>query len=760
MAAASAASAPAVGLALKADSTLAPPPRGDALRRRPVIVRADSLRVRPDLDSVAEGAVEFRRGGSVIRADRLSYDNAEDRAVARGSVQFERDGNSYRGSELTLVLQKFEGFLLAPQYEFARTGAGGRAGRIEFIDGSRSVALEATYSSCPRDGSGTPDWLLTTRRVKLDFDTNEGVAEGAVLRFLGLPILALPVLSFPLTDDRKSGWLPPKFGLDSRSGIELAVPYYWNIAPHRDATLTPTVLSRRGVGLGTEFRYLEPAWRGELAINALPFDRVAGRSRMAARLEHEGQWGDDVRYQARWLRVSDADYWKDFPGALASLTPRLLPADARVERTLALGWGRLQLYSRLQHWQVIPTDDASTAIVAPYQRSPQAGARLAATVAADWKLTLESEVNRFTLPTAALGRPEGWRWHALGQASRTWGNSAYWLTPKLSFNTAAYATEDPQTNKRQRASRTVPGFSLDAGLVLEQTSNWFGRSVHQTLEPRALYLSTPYRAQASLPNYDAANRDFNILSVFSESPFSGVDRVADTHQLTVGTTTRFTDASSGAELLRLGLAQRFLLRDQRITLNPDGSDGALLNRRFSDLLLEGASTLWPGWTLDSGLQYNPDTRRLVRSIVAARWSPGPFQTLGMTYRLARGLSEQVELGWQWPVYRSEQRPVGASGGCGGTLYGVGRVNYSLRDSRVTDSIVGVEYDTGCWIGRIVAERQSTGRSEATTKLALQLELVGLSRLGANPLQSLKDNIPGYQLLRDPRSANANAFQND
>jgi LPS-assembly protein len=153
------------------------------------------------------------------------------------------------------------------------------------------------------------------------------------------------------------------------------------------------------------------------------------------------------------------------------------------------------------------------------------------------------------------------------------------------------------------------------------------------------------------------------------------------------------------------------------------------------------------------LQYRPEISRVVRSIVSARYSPGPYRTIGATYRLARELSEQVETAWQWPIYgiTPDQKPaVTGAGDCKGSLYSVGRINYSTRDSRITDSVLGLEYDSGCWIGRIVAERLSTGRSEATTRLLLQLELVGLSRLGTNPLQVLKDNIPGYRLLREDR----------
>jgi LPS-assembly protein len=291
--------------------------------------------------------------------------------------------------------------------------------------------------------------------------------------------------------------------------------------------------------------------------------------------------------------------------------------------------------------------------------------------------------------------------------------------------------------------------------VLERDTSFFGRAMRQTLEPRLYYVNTPFHDQTLLPNFDASAKDFNFDSIFTDNTFSGVDRVSDAHQVTAGVTTRFIDPDTGAEILRLGLAQRYLLRDQLVT-----PDGAPLTRRFSDLLLLGSTTLVPSWTLDSSLQYSPDSRRIERSIVGVRYSPGPFRTLSATYRLTRGLSEQVELGWQWPIYGptpDESRRAGRNNGegtgggsCRGSWYAVGRVNYSTLERRMTDSVGGFEYDAGCWIGRIVAERLSTGRSEATTRLLIQLELVGLSRLGSNPLQVLKDNIPGYRLLREER----------
>jgi LPS-assembly protein len=754
-------------LKLEPSRKLQPSPRGDAARRLPIILRAQEIRARPDLEAVADGAVEFRRGGLSINADRLSYDQADDLASARGHVRVARDGAIYSGPELQLRVQRFEGFFLAPEFEFTEFGAGGRADRVDFLDASRAWATNAIYTSCPRDAPGMPDWVLETRRVKLDFDTNEGVAEGAVLRFLGTPILALPALSFPLSDERKSGWLPPTIvPVDSRNGTTFSMPYYWNIAPNRDATIAPRVLLRRGFGVDGEYRYLERSDNGMLGLQLLPDDHVANRSRGALQWRHEGSMSSGWRYSADINRVSDDGWWKDFPDAARGLTPRLLSLRGAVERPFSLAVGEGLVYLRAQQWQALQGSDVL--LSPPYQRSPQLGLR-ASGAGAGFELTAETELNRFTLPDGNFDptRITGQRWHALGSISRPWREPGAWLVPKLSFNAATYRTDQPLADGRQSESRVIPSFSIDTGLEFERRSAGFGRTFRQTLEPRLLYVLTPYRAQSQLPNFDAAEKDFNFSSIYSENAFSGVDRVSDAHQVTAGVTSRLVDADTGAEALRMGLVQRFLFRDQRVTAKDDGTpDGAPLTQRFSDLLLLASTHLVQKWTLDASLQYSPDIARPVRSIIGARYSPGPLRTVSATYRYTRGLSEQLEVGWQWPLrLSSNDSPAamaaqsgvggaaarnGGSGGCGGSWYTVGRFNYSTKDRRFTDSILGAEYDAGCWIGRVVAERLSTGRSEASTRLLLQLELVGLSRIGSNPLKVLKDNIPGYRLLRDDR----------
>ena len=747
---ASAASDAAPGIELRRADALQPPPRGDAARQLPIVLRAREVRGRPDIDASAEGDVEFRRGGMVIHADKLTYDQAEDLARATGHVVVTRDGNVFSGPELQLRVERFEGFFRAPTYRFARTGAGGKARLIQFIDDQRAAASDATYSSCAiEDSDGEPVWILKAGELRIDHETNEGIARDAVLRFYGVPILASPVLSFPLSDERKSGFLPPSFGIDSRSGFQAAIPYYWNIAPNRDATFTLQESVRRGPSLDGEFRYLEPTFFGALSGKILPNDREVDRSRYSLRAEHEGALPYGAYAQLRAIHVSDDDYWKDFPGEVKSLTPRLLQTDLLVSRA----FGDWSTYARAMRWQVLQTDDPTTRIVSPYERAPQIGARYAGPWRGGLDVGFEAEVNRFANPEDRFLAPRqtGVRTHALGSIARPFNTPGWSLTPRISFNAASYSLDLPLADGSRSASRVIPTASIDSAWTLERETSLFGKDFRQTLEPRLFYVNTPVRRQADLPNFDSALKDFNFDSLFTENLFSGVDRVSDSNQLTAGVISRVLDPDTGAEALRVGLAQRYRFRDQLIT-----ADNVPQTQRFSDVLVFGSTSLVPSWIFDTGLQFNPDSHRVQRSLASMRYSPGPYRTVGLTYRLSRGLSEQVELGWQWPVFgrgpRAEGDRAAGGNGCSGTLYSVGHVNYSTRDSRLTDGIAGFEYDAGCWIGRIVVERLSTGRSEATTRLLLQLELVGLSRIGSNPLKVLKDNVPGYQLLREERTS--------
>jgi LPS-assembly protein len=294
----------------------------------------------------------------------------------------------------------------------------------------------------------------------------------------------------------------------------------------------------------------------------------------------------------------------------------------------------------------------------------------------------------------------------------------------------------------------VPTFSLDSGLVFERDARYFGRAFRQTLEPRAFYVYTPFRDQSLLPNYDSAANDFNFATIYTENAFGGNDRISDNNLLTLGATTRLLDPDTGAEAARFGMAQRLRFKDQLVTLPGEQP----VSERLSDLLF-GATINWtPLWSLDATVQYNPKTRRSIRETIGGRYSPGNYRVISAAYRLQRGSSEQLDIGWQWPIndlWGDKGVDMGPGQGEGeGRWYSVGRLNFSLQDRRLVDAVVGLEYDAGCWLGRVVLERLQSGTTTSNKRILFQLEFVGFTRLGSNALQTLKQNIPRYQFLRE------------
>ncbi len=706
---------------------------------------------RTDLETVIEGDAELRRGDMTIRSDRLEYYQPDDLAKARGNVRINRGGNTFEGPLLELKVDAFEGFFLAPRYRFLKNGAYGEAERVDFLDDKRAIIRNATYTTCQRrpGPSWMPDWILRAASIRIDNEEETGHASGALLTFMRVPILPVPELSFPLSDKRKSGLLPPTFGIDNLNGVELTVPYYWNIAPNRDATFYPALMTKRGVDLGGEFRYLETGYQGTLRANYMPSDTLRDRDRWGYSYTHNGSFTTgfaglgSVGLNLNLNRVSDDNYWRDFSRSGSSLTQRLLASDG------ALTWnrGNLSLTARSLTWQTL--QDVSSPIVPPYDRLPQLVARYArSNLVGGLEASVHGDYTQFHSERTLTGQPNAKRAFTLAQVSRPWQAPGWFFTPKLQLHATNYQFDAPLSNGTTNASRVVPTVSLDGGLVFERDARFFGRAFRQTLEPRAFYVHTPFRDQSLLPNYDSAQTDFNFATIYTENAFGGNDRISDNNLLTLGATTRLLDPDTGAEAARFGVAQRLRFKDQRVTL----PGGAPVSERLSDILF-GASVNWvPQWSTDATVQYNPKTRQSIRSTVGARYSPGNYRVVSAAYRLQRGSSEQIDVGWQWPLndlWGDKGQNLGPGMGEGeGRWYSVGRLNYSLQDKKLVDAVVGLEYDAGCWLGRVVVERLQSSTSSSNKRILFQLEFVGFTRLGSNALQSLRENIPRYQYLRE------------
>ncbi len=767
-------------LVLRPSSLLQEVISDDTRKQLPTFLKSDRLSGQTDLQTTLEGHVTVRRGDILLKADQVEYDQVHDFVKARGNVTINRAGNVYQGPALDLQLDAFEGFFTQPRYQLLKNKAHGQAERIDFIDSANTVLHKAEFTTCQRKPgpSWTPDWFFKGDKITLDTERNIGLAEGANLRFKDVPILPVPNVDFPLSDERKSGLLPPTIGVDNIGGLEYTQPYYWNLAPNRDLTFFPTYWSKRGVRLGTEFRYLEgaapdPTFLGEMRLNYMEKDDLRGTRRWDMQYKHTGLMdprfaGGNLSLHLALNRVSDNDYWKDFAMIGGTGIQRLLSNDA------ALNWtnGEFSANLRAQKWQTLQdlANPVTNRITPPFDRVPQLTARMQRTNVGGFDFSIDGDLTRFEsardyecanngLSTCAPNANRAVSWM---QLSRPFTSSGAYVTPKVQVHGRSYQFDGGLPSNafyggyqgRTSASVTVPTFSLDTGIAFERSSRLFDRAWVQTLEPRAFFVYTPYRDQNYLPNYDSGGNAFNFASIFTENAYGGHDRISDSKMLTLGATSRFIDPATGAEGARFGVAQRLRMQDQRVILpgDPEAKAGV------SDLLGGATLNLHPAWALDTAVQYNQDTANYQRRMLGGRYSPGSYRVINAAYRAqndasGNATSRQIDVGWQWPLHdlwRGRDEDLGEGRGLGeGRWYSVGRMNYNPLDKKVVESIIGFEYDAGCWLGRVVTERLQVAEGLARQRLLFQLEFVGFSRVGTNALGSLRTNVPRYQPLRQP-----------
>ncbi len=787
------------------------------IQEETIDLQAQTIEGTPDGESVARGNAFARKGDIRVQAPEMFFNNTTRWANAPGPNVKVRQANTYaKGAELHLQIDNIEGYFDEPVFFFSDQTLGGKASRLTFIDKDHLTLHQAKLSSCLLDAYGAPVreagqpfklgsfnmqrmmrdipadqkdshiadppqatspplWELNSQEIRFDFAKNEAWAENTQLYIMGMPTVPLPILSFPLGNERRSGWLTPFLRLDSRTGIELGAPYYWNIAPHQDATFTPITSSRRGPSGEVEYRYLQHSHEGQINLHLMPNDQLLQASRHALYWQQRTRWDEHWQLQTYGLKVSDDSYWKDFPrtstfaidssllGAAAAaaaasgtpsgnfklgsssssssriytnVQPRLLPQVVDVQRSIP-EWGESTMgYARIQQWQPLQGLDPNALMVAPYQRSPQLGLTSRYTLPWGTMASFETEFNRFDRPVLSLDPtpqlPTGSRWHALIHINRPWYSHWGWIDPKLTLNTAHYWMDQARNANNLLNSnpiqgtyhRTIPTLSVDAGLRMERSTQYFNRSLTHTLEPRVVYAHTPLQDQNHLPNFDTAPRDFNELTMFSANAFSGIDRVSDSHQLTAGLVSRMLDQSNGAELLRGSLSQRMKFRDNLTT--PEGTPST---QRLSDVLAAATINLIPRTSLTHAAQYNHDIGAVTSSTTTARYTGGFSRIISASYIYARNANSAVDARWLWPVWRSET-PLTKT--CPLQISSAGRVNYNWREARIVETMAGAEIDAGCWIGRLGVSRRSVGLNETISSLVFQIELFGLSRPAPNP----------------------------
>jgi LPS-assembly protein len=716
---------------------------GDQL---PTFIAADHIAGKTDVEVVAEGNVDMRKRNSILQSDRLTYWQATDEVEAEGNVRLSRDGDRVQGPKMRMKMGESTGFFEQPEYNIRRIKTGsaatlwtgteprlsadlttgrGSATRMEFEGEGKYRLTDATYSTCTPAAGTDPDWFARTSDLRLDYDREVGTARNATLYFKGAPILYSPWLSFSLNNERKSGLLTPTAGSTSSGGVEFTQPFYWNIGPNMDATIAPRIMAKRGTLWNGEYRYLQPNYAGEMQGKYLPNDKLVHARRYSYSLTHRQTLAYGVGATLDLNGASDDTYFSD----LATGSSQISQTNLLRQGTLSYsgGWWSANLLA--QSYQTLQ-DPSLPPVAEPYRRLPQLTVNAnRSDLPFGMNFAFSGEHVNFRSPTLVEGR----RFTLYPQLSLPLQTEILSITPKIGLHSTRYSLDHQAAGTPDKISRSLPIFSVDSGVTFERDVNWLGTALTQTLEPRVYYLYIPVRDQSQIPVFDSALTGFDFAQIFGENRYGGGDRIGDANQATVMLTSRLLDPETGAETIRAAFGQRFYFSTQKVGLPGE----VLRSDRQTDFLGSFSGRILPKTYADLGLQYNPRLNQMERFNIGGRYQPDVGKVLNAGYRYTRDQIGQVGLGQidisgQWPIF--------------GGWHAVGRFNYSTKDRRMIESVAGLEYDGGCWVGRVVFQRLATQTQQSNTALLFQLELNGFAKVGSNPLDILKRNVPGYGVI--------------
>ncbi|WP_374264217.1 LPS-assembly protein LptD [Zoogloea sp.] len=713
------------------------------------VITAEKVSGLQDVDAVAEGSAELVRDAARFEGDRLQYFELTDEVEATGNVRVTRGGDTMTGPHMRMKVEEQVGAFDSPEYVISRPGRPAPPGQILlpgqsvpraqqpltghgsaeklYLEGENQFRfLNGTWTSCKPD---RPDWYLRANELELDYDREVGEAKGGTLVFKGVPLGYMPWADFPLSEARRSGVLSPTFGTSNKVGVDLSVPYYFNLAPNYDDTLTLRYMGLRGLQVRNETRYVTPTYRGLTLLEYLPNDQVEQRSRYAGSIRHDQTFGNGWTGNINFGGISDPRYFTDLSTRVALTSTVNIPRQGSL--TYA-GGGWWTVTGMLQSFQNLP-DPVTGVRTEPYKRLPQITLNaLRPDILGPTTFHLASEFVSFSHPTQTEGR----RLTFYPQLSLPLQTSAFYVTPKIGVHATQYDLDYRGTPTGDTSqSRTLPIISVDSGVTFERDTTFGGRNYIQTLEPRVYYLYVPYTDQSRIPNFDSGFYDFNFAQIFAENVYTGGDRISNANQVTTAVQSRLIDPETGAERVRAALGQRYYLVDQRVALN----DGAPMRTgKQADLLAAFSATFMPKFQFDTAWQYNPRDNWTERFNIGVRFQPAYARAVSVNWRYKHNYSadptspdgfRDLDISGQWPLW--------------GNWYGVGRYNRNLRDHRLTQGIAGLEYNAGCWVFRSVIQQLVTTSNDNNRSFFFQLEFNGAGSIGSSPLEMLKRNVPGY-----------------
>lgn len=685
----------------------------DPIDDNTIIISADRASVARNDVSVMSGNVQIRRSLVLLETDEARYDPETDNLSAVGNVRFSQPGIEVSGQRARFESEAETGAISLTSFRLSERGGRGSADRIAIEGQNRLVMKGVRYTTCDGD---TPAWTLVAPTLILDNEKGTGSGRNVRVDFKGIPLIYAPYISFPISDRRKSGFLTPDFGHADRSGTAIRLPYYWNIAPNYDATITPRLLLERGLQLNTEFRYLKPRTSGQLYVEYLANDDETGTDRKYLSYQNESRWGPRWTVDADLNHVSDTSYFEDLGSSSSEAS--LTHLERRVDFLYSADNWRF-----LNRWQFLQTIvDTIAPAEEPYRRLPQL------VLSGEWRpqrgglgFGINGELVHFDRSVGVTGL----RMDLEPRLSYELTGDAFYFTPRAAWRFTQYDLDDLAPGSDPRPSRSTPILSLDSGLAFERQST-LGNDIVQTLEPRVFYSYIPFRDQSELPIFDTDLADFNLVQLFQANRFIGADRVGDANQASIGVTTRYLNTVTGRQYLSATLGQTTFFDDRRVTLPGQ----PVRTSNSSDIIAELALSLSERWRADVGLQWDPSASTATKSAARLLYTPDERRVLNLGYRFRRGQLEQSDIAVAWPI--------------GDRWRFIGRWNYSMRDSQTLDRLLGLEYERCCWGLRFASRRFITTRTgESDTTLLLQLELKGLSSVGRRTDEFLDHGILGY-----------------
>ena len=684
-------------------------------------IDANEMEVTQDGVTTLSGKVEVQHNDNTIHADQAIYDETKSNLDVLGNVKFWTEGLYWHGEKATVDReQNVSNFETGDYRLLGRRGHGKAEKIVDQPDNNVTRLKNVEYTTCPGGPDDDAPWRLKAKNLKLDHEANWGRALHTVLKIKDVPVFYIPYISFPLTEERMSGFLPMTIGATKDSGFDIRTPYYWNISPDQDATITPRILGDRGVMLGTQYRYLRSNGKGELELEYLPSDsRFGDDDRYLFDAEIEQFFGNNRgRLFIDFNQVSDKEYFEDLSTSIDVTSQRLL--DRRADVTWNASWwsalGRIQSYQSVDN-SLLPEQQ-------PYDRLPQFQFR---THFPRKNKQLNYQVFGETIYFDRSNSINGGRIDLIPEVSFPIRNVGSFIVPRLKLRHTQYIL-DREDGLNASPDRTLPIFSLDSGLFFEGDLALGQSEYLHTLEPRLFYLYIPESGQAEIPIFDTGEYDTSFAQLFTDDRFNAADRVGDANQLTVALTSRLIDKTSGRERISVSVGQIQYFRDREVTL--PGSIVETTNS--SDIVAEATLHLSDHWTTRYDLQWNPHENLTEKASLNVRYQPQRDTVFNAAYRMRKDIVdiEQLDFSMRWPVNQNWSV--------------VGRFNYSLQNDRAIESLLGFEYNSCCWATRIVGRRfLRNTEGDFDNAIFFQFEMKGLAGFGRSTRDFLQRNIPGY-----------------